>query len=101
MYAVQTLVQLFIAGVGTVVVVKVVPWLKQLGIYSLIKVCVQAAEKLAETEQISKKQKKQYVEDALKNFGIEITPLVDTMIESAVKELDIQADKVADEILKE
>lgn len=101
MYMVQTLVQMFIAGVGTVVIVKVIPWLKQLGIYSLIKICVQAAEKLAETQQISKEKKKEYVENTLKSFGIEITPLVDTMIESAVKELDIQADKIADEILKE
>lgn len=98
---VQLLVQFFIAGLGTAIITKVIPVIKQYGVYSIVKMGVQAAEKLSESGKLDKEMKKEYVENMLKSCGIEITPLIETMIESAVKELDIQADKIANEIMKE
>ena len=94
----ENAVRIFIAAGGSYIIYKVIPWLKQFGIYSIIRICVKAAEKLGETAQIDKSKKKQYVIQALESAGIEVTPLVETMIESAVKELDNQIDKITDEI---
>lgn len=99
-FVLSHLIELVIAGIGTYISVKVVPWLKKLGIYSVVRICVKAAEKLGETSQIAKAEKKNYVVVALEQSGIKVTPLVETMIESAVKELDEQVDKIKDEIVE-
>lgn len=99
-FVLSHLIELVIAGIGTYISVKVVPWLKKLGIYSVVRICVKAAEKLGETSQIAKSEKKNYVVVALEQSGIKVTPLVETMIESAVKELDEQVDKIKDEIIE-
>lgn len=93
---IENLVRLVIAGGGSLIIFKGIPWLKKIGMYYIVKMCVMAAEKLAESCQIDKNTKKEYVKKALEQFGIEVTPLIDTMIEAAVKELDIQADKITD-----
>lgn len=35
--------------------------------------------------------------EALERLGVKITPTIETMIEAAVKEMDIQNDKIKDE----
>lgn len=90
----ENIVQLFIAGGGTFILIKVIPWIKQLGIYSIVKMCVNAAEKMADSCQITKEEKKDYVIKILEHFGIEVSPIVEAMIEAAVEELDLQKDKI-------
>lgn len=92
-------IAILIAGLGSYVSIKIVPWLKKLGVYSVVRICVAAAEKLGETSQIDKNMKKDYVIKALEEAGITVTPLVETMIEAAVKELDTQANKISDVII--
>lgn len=38
--------------------------------------------------------------EALERLGVKITPTIETMIEAAVKEMDIQNDKIKDEFKK-
>lgn len=99
-FVLSHLIELVIAAIGSYISVKVVPWLKKIGIYYIVRICVKAAEKLGETAQIAKEEKKNYVIVALEQAGIEVSPLVETMIESAVKELDEQKDKITQEILE-
>lgn len=95
-----TIVRLVVAGcmtyVSAVIIPAVTPWLKKVGIYSIVKMCVNAAEKLAETGKINKEDKKAHCVTALKAMGIEVTPIIETMIEAAVEELDAQKGKVSD-----
>lgn len=76
-----------------VVTYYVVPWLKKKGLYAIVKNAVNAAEKLAEKNEINKKQ---WVVDRLTAIGVKVTPLVDMFIESAVEELDIVTGKKND-----
>lgn len=65
-----------------------IPWLKEKQLYSTVKKFVQAAEKLGSTGAIGKDKKKAYVVTLLESKGIEVTPEIDALIESAVQELD-------------
>ena len=78
-----------------------IPWLKEKRMFSLIKTFVEAAEKLAETGAIQKADKKQTVINLLENKGFEVTLEIESFIESAVKQLDLIANTVTDEIKKE
>lgn len=72
------------------------PWLKEQRIYSLICKMVRAAEKLAESGQIEKPDKLLYVIDQLEKRKITVTPAVRSLIEAAVKELDLLENKITD-----
>lgn len=65
-----------------------IPWLKEKQLYGIIQKFVRAAEKLADAEIISKESKLDYVISLLVKRGIEVTPEVRAMIESAVGDLD-------------
>ena len=75
-----------------------VPWLKEKRLYNIVKKGVMAAEKLAESGQLPKVDKKAYVLKFLMSRGIEITGEVETFIEAAVKELDEISSTIAEEI---
>lgn len=65
-----------------------VPWLKEKHLYDIVYKGVLAAEKLANTGQIKKVDKKQYVINYLVGKGVSVTPEVRLLIESACTELD-------------
>lgn len=67
----------------------VIPWLKEKHLYSIVVQLVKAAEKLAESEQIERCQKKNYVVTMLEGKGVDVNADVVAMIESAVTDLDI------------
>lgn len=77
------------------------PWLKEKRIYSIVKKFVQAVEKLAESGVIEKVDKKKYVINLLEKNGITVNDTVDSFIESCVKELDMVASVVHEEIIEE
>ena len=87
---VSVIVRLVIAGAGTAFMAYGIPYL----------IAVRAAEKLGATGAIEKADKKKYVMEALERLGVKITPTIETMIEAAVKEMDIQNDKIKDEFKK-
>lgn len=87
-----------IAYVCKTLIPQIIPWLKNIGIYKIVCIGVRAAEKLGETGQIPKEKKKEKAEEVIKGMGIEITPLIDAMIEAAVEELDAQKGKISDAI---
>lgn len=66
-----------------------IPWLKEKRMYSICQRLVMAAEKLAESDVIDTKMKKDYVLEILAAKGITVTPEIDAYIESAVEELDL------------
>lgn len=66
-----------------------IPWLKERRLYTLVSMFVQAAEKFYEYSENAGEDKKQYVIDALRDKGYEITDEVEAYIESAVEELDL------------
>lgn len=74
------------------------PWLEEKRIYSLTQKFVMAVEKMAETEVIPKVDKKQIVINLLRQNGIEVTPTVESFIESCVKELDLVESTIVEEI---
>lgn len=65
-----------------------IPWLKEKQLYNMICKFVRAAEKLADGGLIAKSAKLDYVIGLLAHSGIEMTPEVRALIESAVGELD-------------
>lgn len=67
---------------------QLIPWLKERHLQRVVAVFVQAAEKLAESGQIDKTDKHDYVVAMLRSKSIEITPEIDAFIESAVVDLD-------------
>lgn len=77
-----------------------VPWLKEKRIDDIIERFVEAAEKMAESGQIEKKDKKSTVIKLLTEKGIEVTEEIDALIEAAVKELDIVTGVFKEEITK-
>ena len=97
---VSVIVRLVIAGAGTAFMAYGIPYLKKIGVYKLVQIAVRAAEKLGATGAIEKADKKKYVMEALERLGVKITPTIETMIEAAVKEMDIQNDKIKDEFKK-
>lgn len=78
-----------------------IPFLKEKRLYNIVIIGVQAAEKLAETDQIKKADKKQYVITYLKKKGVTITPEIETFIESVCKEIDLITQETKNELLKE
>lgn len=98
---VSVIVKLVITGAGTAFIAYGIPYLKQIGMYKIVQMAVRAAEKLGVTGAIEKADKKKYVIAALKKMGIEVTPTIEMMIEAAVKELDIQNEKIQAELKKD
>lgn len=78
------------------VIPAVTPWLKQVGLYQIVRYFVNAAEKMAESGKIPKETKKQFVKDILAKVGIQDNEIIDALIEGAVEELDNQKGKVGD-----
>jgi len=87
------LVRIVIAIIFSTIVIpwvknSAIPWLKEKQLYGIIQKFVRAAEKLADAELITKESKLDYVISLLVKRGIEVTPEVRAMIESAVGDLD-------------
>lgn len=91
-------VRLVFAVIGFLLLRYILPWLKQQVWYSAIKWLVNAAEKLAESGQISKDYKKQYVLRLMKLLKIPENDFTSALIEAAVKELDMLEDRIKDYI---
>ncbi len=87
--ATSLIIKLIIAGATALITYYIIPYLKEKNLYDTVSKLVKAAEKLAQSNQIDKDKKKDYVIDLLAKKGIEITPLIDAMIEAAVTELDL------------
>lgn len=66
----------------------IIPWLKEHRLKALAESLVHGAEQLAKSGQITKEAKLQYVLDALKSKGVEITEEVRMIVEGAVLDLD-------------
>lgn len=94
-------VKLIISGAFSAVTAMLIPMLKQYGLYTKVKYCVYAAEKLGVSGAISSDTKKEYAIKALKAMGVDVNDTVEVMIESAVQELDNQSAKLVEEIKKE
>ena len=77
-----------------------IPWLKEHRIYNTVRKFVQAVEKMAESKIINKADKKQKVIELLARNGIVVNATVDAFIESCVKELDMTASVIVEEITK-
>ena len=97
---ISALVKLFIAGIGGAFISYGVPYLKQIGMYKTVQMVVRAAEKVGTTGAIKKADKKKYVIAALERMNIKVTPTIEMMIEAAVKEMDIQNEKIQTELKK-
>ena len=78
-----------------------IPWLKEKRIYNVVKNFVQAAEKMAESGVIEKADKKNMVIELLAKKGIVVDEIVETFIESCVKELDMAVSVIYEEIKKD
>lgn len=77
-----------------------IPWLKEKHIYSIVKNFVQAVEKMAESGIILKADKKNAVIKLLEDKGVAVDATIDAFIESCVKELDMVASVVYEEIIE-
>lgn len=91
-------VKLITAILGIILTTVVIPWLKEKRVYSIVKTAVRAAEKLAETAQIDKEDKKEFVLEYLESRGIKITTEIEILIESCVEELDCLKEVIFQEI---
>lgn len=89
-------VKLVFAVIGFVLLCYILPWAKQQVWYGVIKWFVQAAEKLAESGQIGKDYKKQYVLQLMKLLKIPVNEFTSALIEAAVKELDMLEERIRD-----
>lgn len=89
-------VKLVFAVLGVLLLRYILPWIKQQVWYSAIKWLVNAAEKLAESGQISKDYKKRYVLRLMQLLKIPVNDFTSALIEAAVKELDMLEDKIKD-----
>ena len=78
-----------------------IPWLQEKRLYNIVKNFVQAAEKLAESGAIDKKDKNEKVVEFLQSKGIVVDSTVKALIESCVKELDMVTSTVIDAITEE
>lgn len=79
----------------------VIPWLREKRVLNLVSKFVQAAEKLASTGVIDKETRKKYVLNLLESKGVQITPVIDAFVESAVFDLDNIFTEVFEEIVEE
>ena len=95
---IDTIVKIVFLVLGTVVTVYVVPWLKEKGLYDIVKKMVQGAEKWSETMDIDKKE---WVIERLEARGIVVNNYVEALIESACEELDIAWANVSSEFTEE
>jgi hypothetical protein len=95
---IDTIVKIVFLVLGTLVTVYVVPWLKEKGLYDIVKKMVQGAEKWSETMDIDKKE---WVIERLEARGIEVNDYVEALIESACEELDIAWANVSSEFTEE
>ena len=77
---------------------ELIPFLKEKRLYDIVYRTVMAAEKLGATDQIKKCDKKAYVISILAKKGIKVTPEVDSLIETACKEIDLIASTTLDVI---
>lgn len=77
-----------------------IPWLKEKHLLNIVKNFVQAAEKLAESGAIEKCEKKEMVIELLESKGIAVDATVDAFIESCVKELDMVASVIYEELVE-
>lgn len=98
---ISALIKLFIAGAGGAFISYGVPYLKQIGMYKTVQMVVRAAEKVGATGAIQKADKKAYVIAALEKMNVKVTPTIEMMIEAAVKEMDIQDEKIKAELNKD
>ncbi len=89
-------VKLVFAIIGVLLLRYILPWIKQQVWYSAIKWLVNAAEKLAESGQISKDYKKKYVIRLMQLLRIPVNDFTSALIEAAVKELDMLEEKIKD-----
>ena len=89
-------VKLVFAIVGVLLLRYILPWIKQQVWYSAIKRLVNAAEKHAESGQISKDYKKKYVIRLMQLLRIPVNDFTSALIEAAVKELDMLEEKIKD-----
>lgn len=89
-------VKLVFAIIGVLLLRYILPWIKQQVWYSAIKWLVNAAEKLAESGQISAASKKKYVLRLMQMLRIPVNDFTSALIEAAVKELDMLEDKIKD-----
>lgn len=89
-------VKLVFSIIGVLLLRYILPWIKQQVWYSAIKWLVNAAEKLAESGQISKDYKKKYVLRLMQMLRIPVNDFTSALIEAAVKELDMLEDKIKD-----
>ena len=89
-------VKLVFAIIGVLLLRYILPWIKQQVWYSAIKWLVNAAEKIAESGQISKDYKKKYVIRLMQMLRIPVNDFTSALIEAAVKELDMLEDKIKD-----
>ena len=96
-----TLVKLVVTAGGSYLIAYGLPWLKKIGLYKMVQIGVKAAEKLAESGVIKKVDKNAKAKEILGMLGIKVTPVIEAMIEAAVKELDTQENKVKDELKKD
>ena len=96
-----TLVKIVITAGGSYFIATAMPWLKKIGLYKLVQIGVMAAEKLAESGVIQKVDKNAKAKEILGMLGIKVTPMIEAMIEAAVKELDNQENKIKDELKKD
>lgn len=92
-----TLVKIVVTAGGSYLIAYGLPWLK----YKMVQIGVMAAEKLAESGVIKKVDKNAKAKEILGMLGIKVTPMIDAMIEAAVKELDNQENKIKSELKKD
>lgn len=93
--------RLVVAAAGGAFIYVGIPYMKKLGIYKIVQLVVRAAEKMGSTNQIPKETKKEWVVEMLKHFGVETNDMIDAMIEAAVEEIDLQNQKIAEEMKKD
>lgn len=98
---VSVVVKLVITIAGTAFMTYGIPYMKQIGMYKIVQMAVHAAEKLGVTGAIQKADKKKYVIAALEKMNVKVTPTIEMMIEAAVKEMDIQNNKIHAELKKD
>lgn len=79
-------VKLVFAVLSGIATLYLVPWLKEKRLYSTVVKMVRAAEKWAATHEIDKKA---WVIQQLTEAGVQVSPTVEALIESAVLEIDI------------
>lgn len=89
-------IEITFSALGIFFSTKLYPWIKANWNNWWVRIAVKAAEKLKESGKDI--DKKAYVVEFLTKVGIKVDDVVDGMIESAVKELDILVDGIFSEI---